>query len=121
MITGSIFVADQPNSVHWFVTLGSPLTTHATWTNNKFVWPDTASRQPGPGGNNQADPTGVLVSLHTGNTNDVTLDVTNNYLTSRADAGLPPTGTYPKGWRDFVPLMPVACKDPIGLVKIPIN
>lgn len=121
MVSGSIFVADQPNSAHWFVSLGRPLTTHVTWDHNTFVWPDDSSRKPGTGGTLSEDSTGAIDSFHTGNTNDVTLDATNKIFTSRAAAGLPAVGTYPKGWRDYLPLMPAACTDPIGLVKIPAN
>jgi hypothetical protein len=122
VINGSIFIADQPNSAHWFFSLGERLGP-VTWGHNTFVWPDAASRFPGAGGgpNDIADPTGVLITEHRGNTNDVTLDGTNKYFNGRAAAGLPPVGTYPKGWRDYLPLMPAACTDPIGLVKIPAS
>jgi hypothetical protein len=120
MLTDSILIADQPNSAHWDVMLGYRLANPVTWSRNTFVWAD-GSRAPGPGGNNQADATGALVTIHSGDTNDVTLDATNKYFNGRAAAGLPPVGTYPKGWRDYLPLMPAACTDPIGLVKIPAN
>ena len=118
MITSSRFIADQPSSSHWFITLGAPLTNPVTWSGNMFVWPDSGSRKPELGGNNMSDPTGAIVSIHSGNTNDVKLDGTNQYFTSRSDAGLPSV-IYPADWRDFVPSMPTACTDPIGLVRIP--
>jgi hypothetical protein len=122
-ITGSTFLADQPNSIHDFATLGIRFTTTPTaWSNNKFVWPDTASRTPGPGGSGGVyDSTGALYAEHTGDTNDVALDGSNSYFIGRTAAGLPPVGSYPKGWRDFLPLMPAACTDPVGLVKIPAS
>jgi hypothetical protein len=114
----SVFVADQPNSAHWFITVGEPLASHVTWNHNMFVWPDSSSRAAGAA---NTDATGALDQMHSGNVNDVTLDGTNSYFTSRAAAGLPAVGAYPKGWRDFLPLMPKACTDPIGFVAIPAN
>jgi hypothetical protein len=118
MATGSTFVADQPGSAHWHITTGLRFsTTPMVWTNNKFIWSDPNAHRPGPGGNNQADATGALYSLHTGDTIDITLDGSNSFSTS----GWAGTGHYPMGWRDFLPLMPAACTDPIGLVKIPAS
>jgi hypothetical protein len=116
--TGSTFLADQPGSGHWHVTTAIRFsTTPMTWKNDRFIWHDAGSRQPGPGGNNQADATGALYSMHSGDTVDITLDGSNSFSTN----GWAGSGNYPKGWRDFLPLMPAACTDPIGLVKIPAS
>lgn len=117
---GSVFIADQIGGEHWFITLGDRLDSHQTWQNNKFVWAGSG-RFPGTGGVLGTDATGAITSLHGGDPDDATLDGTNQFFNSRAAAGLPAVGTYPKGYRDYLPFMPAACTDPIGLVKIPTN
>ncbi len=126
-VNNSTFVAQQLNSGHWFFTLGIPLSSHQTWSNNKFVWFDSASRQPGSGGTcQQSDTTGALYTScrpapYAPNTNDVTLDGSNTYFTSRASAGLADVGAPPHDWRDFLPWMPSGCTDPVGLVHVPAS
>jgi hypothetical protein len=122
-VNNSTYVAQQLNSAHWFFSLGIPLDSHQTWSNNKFVWFDSASRVPGAGGTVDSDSTGVLVPISTrgANTNDVTLDGTNSHFTSRASAGLADIGAPPHDWRDFLPWMPSGCTDPVGLVHVPSN
>jgi hypothetical protein len=124
-VNNSTYVAQQLNSVHNFFSLGILLSSHQTWTHNKFVWFDSASRYMGAGGTLDTDATGVLVPLtstnHHGDTNDVTLDGTNTYFTSRASAGLADIGAPPHDWRDFLPWMPAGCTDPVGLVHVPAS
>jgi hypothetical protein len=50
---------------------------------------------------------------------DIVLDGTNHSFDSRAAAGFPEVGGYPKNWRDFRPMMPSAGTGPIGNVRIP--
>lgn len=119
-INGSFFIADQIGGEHWFVTLGNRLDSHQTWQNNKFVWAGSG-RFPGTGGVHGTDATGAIDSIRLGDSDDATLDGSNTFFNSRAAAGLPAVGTYPKGWRDYLPMMPAACTDPIGLVAIPTN
>ena len=123
MITGSLFLGDDPGVARDFFTnyLGVRL-DHApiTWSGNTFVYaaPIAQANWNNVGGVVYVDttrPPGMA------STSDIVVDGTNHVYTSRAAAGLPPVGAYPKGWRDFVTMMPSACTDPIGLVKIPAN
>jgi hypothetical protein len=51
-----------------------------------------------------------------------TIGVQNFVYSTRAAAGLPPIGTYPKGYTDpAFSAMPAACTDWVGRVKIPAN
>ncbi len=130
-ITGSNIIAEQPGSAHPFWTLGIPLTHPVTFTGNKWVWHDSAgSGFAGPGGcapnfpqnsNQVGSPDGAVYAEHTGCTTDVTINPADIYI-GLAAAGLPTlAGSYPRDWREFLPWMPAACTDPIGLVHVPSN
>lgn len=110
-ITGSVFLDDDPTTNHDFFTMGLPVTPGAPviWSNNKFVWL-----------NPNADGGAVWFSTaRYGHSGDIVLDSTNQIFYRRAAAGFGDVGAYPKGWRDFLPMMPAACTDPVGLVRIP--
>ena len=114
LITGSVFLDDDPTTDHDFFTMGLPVTPSppVTWTGNKFVWLRAQAAKTGP----------VWYSDNRyGHAGDIMLDSTNKTFLSRAAAGFPEVGNYPKGWRDFLPMMPAACTDPIGNVKVPAN
>jgi hypothetical protein len=112
VITGSVFLDDDPTTNHDFFTMGLPATNApVVWQRNKFVWATAA-----------ADGGAVWYSTaRYGHPGDIVLDSTNQSFHSRAAAGFREVGPYPKGWRDFLPMMPAACKDPVGLVKIPAS
>jgi hypothetical protein len=118
IFSNSIFLDDDPVTNHDFVSIAVPITPSApvTWSGNKFVWASPQAYVPTDGGAIWFNNTSRWA--HPG---DIVLDNTNQIFTSRAAAGLPAVGTYPKGWRDFLPMMPTACIDPIGNVKIPTN
>ncbi|HEY1982463.1 MAG TPA: hypothetical protein VGH13_20495 [Xanthobacteraceae bacterium] len=117
IVKNNIFLADQADSRHWFFTFGERITSPpAVFSDNKWVWHDAGTRAAGVDG---SDATGALYVLHSGVITDIQLDGTNSFFNDRASAGFPAIGSFPKGWRDYLPLMPAACKDPIGLVAVP--
>ena len=114
LITGSVFLDDDPTTDHDMFTMGLPVTPTppVTWSGNRFVWLSAQAAKMGP----------VWYSnTRYGHPGDIVLDSSNKTFLSRAAAALPEVGTYPKGWRNFLPMMPAACTDPIGNVKIPAN
>ncbi len=131
--TGTTFVSDRTEYTNFFTNL-IPMTSPVTWTNNKWVWPNSgAGHSPGPGvtctGNIATQPdntqtndaTGVINSWHQGCSSNITVDSAHVY-TSLGAAGLSAiSGSYPHNWRDFLPWMPAACTDPIGPVHVPAS
>lgn len=129
VVTNSNIVSGHPQWF-WPMVVGQrftgPKPVPAVWSGNKFVWPDPAYRDtsgtaggdpPGSGNLN-----GALIRQHSGDIKDVTFDASNSFFTSWAAAGFSVAPFQePYGWRDLLPLMPAACTDPIGLVKVPAN
>jgi hypothetical protein len=117
IVTGSTFLTDETSGTHDMIGLYTRITSPpVTWSNNKFIFPAAATTY---GNGNQ----NAIVSCPADrncNSSDITIDGTNTLFTSRAAAGLPPV-SYPKGWRDFLPMMPAACTDPIGNVAMPAS
>ena len=119
ILGGNLLLRDDPNVSSSFFSLYMNVTPTppVTWTNNRFVFA-APTAVAGWGSDSGA----ILYNTDRGvQLGQAIIDSSNKVFTSRHDAGLPDVGSYPKGWRDFLPLMPAACTDPIGLVKIPNN
>ena len=120
VVTNSNIVNDQNNTTRPMilgVRFTGPNPVPATWSGNNFVWSNPNSRDLSGNG---TTPNGAVSTQHSGNISDVNLDNTNDYYTSWSTAGfsLAPN-QEPYGWRDFLPMMPSGCTEPVGLVKIP--
>jgi hypothetical protein len=119
VVNNNIFITDDPER-HWFFTFGNRIDhPPRAFSDNTFVWYDAAHRDGPSDGTASVDPTGALEVVSHGVISDLTIDGSNHLYNDRTGAGLPDIGTYPKGWRDYLSLMPAACTDPIGLVAVP--
>jgi hypothetical protein len=124
VVTNTNMVNDQSNNKFWPMVLGQRFTgpnpVPATWSGNNFVWTNTNSRDLSGNG---TTPGGEVTTQSTfANIADVNLDNTNHTYTSWSAAGFSVApNAEPYGWRDFLPMMPSGCTDPVGLVKIPAS
>jgi hypothetical protein len=124
VVTNTNIVNDQSGNKFWPSVLGQRFTgpnpVPATWSNNKFVWTNQASRDLSGNG---TTPGGEVTTQSTfANIADVNLDGTNNdYITWAAAGFSVPSNAEPYGWRDLLSMMPSGCTDPVGLVKIPAS
>lgn len=120
VVNNNYFISDDPTYFHWFFTFGERMANPpVTFSGNTFVWHDASVRDGPNAGHPDVDPTGALDTLHSGLITDITLDGSNHLYNDRAAAGLPAIGTFPKGWRDYLFLVPAACTEPVGLVAVP--
>jgi hypothetical protein len=124
VVNNNIFLRDQVNTFAFGMwTFGLRITNPpATFSGNTWIWAGAGTRNANNAdGFGDADITGAIDADqgHGGSLSDYVLDATNHYFNDRASAGLPPIGSFPKGYRDYLPFMPAACTDPIGLVAVP--
>jgi hypothetical protein len=135
-LQGSTLISDG-GRFHYFMLLRKRLTpsppyTAGNVTPNTFVFLSPSQMNPGGGfAPNLQDGNTAQSAIVSGETpygsldtdiNLGTIGTINFVYSSRASAGYPALGTYPKGYTDSAfPAMPAACTDWVGRVKVPAS
>jgi hypothetical protein len=135
-LQGSTLISDG-GRFHYFILLRKRLTPSPPYaagntTPNTFVFLSPSQMDPGGGyAPNLQDGGTEQSAIVSGETpygsldtdiNLGTIGTTNFVYSSRASAGYPALGTYPKGYTDSAfPAMPAACTDWVGRVKVPAS